>query len=98
MHDPYAMLRDQVLHSVLDGPAHTEAALRRAAAADGDVGAALQPLVGKIHRHAYAVTDEDLDGLQSRYDDDALFEIIVSAALGASERRLAAGLRALEDA
>ena len=98
MNDPYATLREQVLHSVLDGPAHTDAALRRAAAADGDVGAALQPLVGKIHRHAFTVTDEDLAGLQSRHDDDALFELVVSAALGASERRLAAGLRALEEA
>jgi len=98
MDDPYATLRDQVLRSVLDGPAHTESSLRHAAAADGDVGAALQPLVDKIHRHAYKVTDEDLSRLRPHYDEDQLFEIVVSAALGASRQRLVAGLRALEDA
>jgi hypothetical protein len=36
--------------------------------------------------------------LQAKYSDDELFEIIVSAALGASERRLLAGLEALDEA
>ena len=58
----------------------------------------LQPLVAKIHAHAYKVTDDDITRLKSAYDDDRLFEIVVSAALGASRRRLDAGLRALEDA
>ena len=51
-----------------------------------------------IHRHAYRVTDEDIERLQARYGDDRLFEIIVSAAVGASRNRLMAGLRALEEA
>jgi alkylhydroperoxidase family enzyme len=58
----------------------------------------LQALVEKIHRHAYKVTDEDIAGLQTTYGDDQLFEIIVSAAVGASRARLAAGLQALNEA
>jgi hypothetical protein len=54
--------------------------------------------VEMIHRHAYKVTDEDVATLQATYGDDRLFEIIVSAALGASRRRLMVGLEALEDA
>ena len=57
-----------------------------------------QALVEKIHRHAYRVTDEDLATLQATYGDDRLFEIVVSAALGASRARLVAGLQALEEA
>lgn len=55
----------------------------------------LQPLVDKIHRHAYKVTDEDVAKLQLSYGDDKLFEVVVSAALGASRKRLMAGLDAL---
>jgi alkylhydroperoxidase family enzyme len=54
--------------------------------------------VEKIHQHAYRVTDEDLATLQATYGDDRLFEIIVSAALGASRARLVAGLQTLEEA
>jgi hypothetical protein len=71
----------------------------RYAAAEG-VGMAddLRVLVEKIHRHAYQVTDEEIEALQARYGDDRLFEIIVSASVGASRQRLMAGLRALEEA
>jgi hypothetical protein len=55
-------------------------------------------LVQKIRSRAYTVTDEDLDGLRSRYSEDALFEIIVAAAFGVAQEQLAAARRALEDA
>jgi alkylhydroperoxidase family enzyme len=54
--------------------------------------------VDKIHRHAYRVTDEDIASLQAKYGDDQMFEIVVSAALGASRQRLLAGLEALDEA
>ena len=96
MRDPHATLRDQVLQRVLDGPGETDPALRHAAANGTGLPEDLQPLVAKIHAHAYKVTDEDLTRLQPKYGDDRLFEIIVSAALGASRKRLFAGLEALE--
>lgn len=96
--DPHANLRDKVLESVLEGRGETDSALRRAAAEGRGIPADLQVLVDKIHRHAYKVTDEDLARLQPTYADDQLFEIVVSAALGASRNRLLAGLAALDDA
>ena len=57
-----------------------------------------QALVDKIHRHAYKVTDDDISRAQAEYGDDQLFEIIVSASLGASRQRLLASLKALEEA
>ena len=98
MHDPHAKLRDAILRQVLDGAGETEPAVRHAAANNGSVPPDLQPLVAKIHAHAYKVTDEDIARLQPTYGDDRLFEIIVSAALGASRNRLMAGLTALEEA
>ena len=55
-------------------------------------------LVQKIRSRPYTVTDQDLEALRSRYTDDQLFEIIVSAAFGAATERLAAAHRALEEA
>ena len=44
------------------------------------------------------VVDQAAGKVQKTYGDDRMFEIIVSAALGASRRRLFAGLDALEEA
>ncbi len=96
--DPHAPLRDKVLRTVLDGPGETDPAIRYAAAEEVGMADDLRVLVEKIHRHPYRVTDEEIAALQAKYGDDRLFEIIVSAAVGASRRRLMAGLRALEEA
>jgi hypothetical protein len=96
--DPYAPLRDRVLLIVLDGQGESDPAIRKAAAAGSGVPADLQALVDKIHRHAYKVTDDEMAQLQAKYGDDRMFEIVVSAALGASRRRLLAGLEALDEA
>ena len=96
--DPHAGLRDRVLETVLKGPGESLPAIRLAAAEGTGVPADLQTLVDKIHRHAYKVTDADLSGAQAKYGDDQMFEIVVSAALGASRQRLLAGLDALDKA
>ena len=98
MHDPHAKLRDDVLEQVLEGPGETEPALRKSVAENRGVPPDMKPLVDKIHAHAYKVTDDDVARLRRTYDDDRLFELIVSSALGASRQRLVAGLRALEGA
>src|SRR5439155_17598388 len=62
----------------------------------GGIPAALAAYVDKVARHAYQVTDEDLGALQrAGTSDDALFEVTVSAALGAALGRLERGLAAL---
>jgi alkylhydroperoxidase family enzyme len=96
--DPHDSLRDRVLKRVIDGPGESDPSIRRAAAEGSGVPADLKQLVDKIHRHAYKVTDEDVARAQTKYSDDQLFEIVVSAALGASRQRLLAGLKALDEA
>jgi hypothetical protein len=98
MTDPHARLRDRVLQEVLEGAGESDPAIRKAAADGTGVPADLQALVDKIHRHAYKVTDDDIARLKTKYDDDQMFEIVVSAALGASRIRLLAGLEALDEA
>jgi hypothetical protein len=96
--DPHAVLRNKLLEIVLSADGESDPSVRRAAFEGRDVPADLQPLIDKIRAHAYKVTDDDLERVQRTYGDDALFEIIVATALGASERRLLAGLEALNDA
>lgn len=96
--DPHASLRDRAFRSVFEGPGESEPAVRLAVAEGTDVPVDLQALVDKIHNHAYKVTDEDVARLRTTYSDDQMFEIVVSAALGASRKRLFAGLAALENA
>jgi hypothetical protein len=98
MNDPHAALRDRALASVLDGPAESDPELRHAVARNQQLPTELSRLVGKVHAHAYRVTDDDVVTAQRVYGDDRLFEIIVSAAMGASNQRLDPALRALEDA
>src|SRR4051812_17111415 len=96
--DPHESLRDRVLNRVLLGAGESDTALRQAAASGKGVPADLQALIDKIHRHAYKVTDDDIAAVQAKYGDDKLFEVIVSASLGAANQRLQAGLRALREA
>jgi len=98
-------LRDAVL-----GPAGTtdpslRTAVEQSAAIAGGrvrtepavVPAALRPYVDTIARHAYRVTDSDVDALRrAGYSEDAIFDITASAALGAGLGRLERGLAALK--
>lgn len=59
--------------------------------------AAIQPYVDKVAKHAYKVTDHDIEQLKAAgYSEDAIFEITVSATLGASSARLERGLSLLQ--
>lgn len=96
--DPHAHLRARVLKQVLEGAGESDPAIRKAAHNISGVPADLRPLIDKIERHAYKVTDEDIAKAQAKYGDDSMFEIIVSAALGAADKRLRIGLAALDKA
>jgi len=92
----------------LDGRGVTPPELRRAVearaaelggrhgAAAGEIPANLRGYVDAVARHAYRITDEDLAALRrAGYSEDAIFEISISAALGAGLARLERGLAAL---
>jgi alkylhydroperoxidase family enzyme len=103
----YAAFTERLVESVLATRGHTASELRRAVLAraarlggrpgTGDgVPVSLAAYVDKVALHAYKVTDEDLAALQrAGNSDDALFEVTVSAALGAALGRLERGLAAL---
>ena len=108
MDDRYTAQVRRLVDAVLTSAGDTDPDIRRAvegrAAALGgrsvgttcELPAALDAYVDKVARHAYKVTDEDIAALrQAGYSEDAIFEITVSAALGAAMARLERGLAAL---
>jgi hypothetical protein len=54
--------------------------------------------VDNVAKHAYRITDEDVDALKrAGYSEDAIFEITAAAALGAAIVRLERGLIVLHE-
>ncbi|HXF96067.1 MAG TPA: hypothetical protein VNI61_08175 [Gemmatimonadales bacterium] len=95
MSERYASFVRRVRETVLGRPAVTEPGLRQAVAV-GTPPPDLGPFVAKVARRAYDVTQQDVDALRrAGYSEDAIFEIIASAALGAGLARLERGLAAL---
>ena len=97
MADRHEAARHALEEAVFSGKARLDSRTRRAIGSRQDVPAELRELVEKIAHHAYRVTDEDVAKLRSKYTEDELFEVIVSASLGAAAARLDAGLRLLEE-
>jgi hypothetical protein len=106
----YAAYTARLVDTVLTQPGHTPPELRRAIVTRaggrpsfplsgterGTGGEDLAAYVDNVARHAHTVTDQDIAALQQAgHSDDALFEVTVSAALGAALGRLERGLAAL---
>jgi alkylhydroperoxidase family enzyme len=100
----------ELTEAVLGPNGHAPIEKRRAAFAFGEQAAtddAAEPppaleereaaLAAKVARHAYRITDEDVDELkQQGTAEEELFDLIVSTAVGAGRGRRKAGLEAVD--
>jgi alkylhydroperoxidase family enzyme len=83
----------RLVETVVDGEGATSVEARRAAFAGHVDDLAVAHYVDLVRRHAYRVTDEDIERLRGAgLDDDAIFELTVAAAVGAGAKRLEVGL------
>jgi alkylhydroperoxidase family enzyme len=72
------------------------AELRAASQPDRQAPPDIAPYLEKVGRHAYKVTDGDVQRLKDAgFSEDEIFEHTVSAAVAAGLERLDAGLRSL---
>jgi alkylhydroperoxidase family enzyme len=68
----------------------------RAALPKREAPAEFDTYLDKVRRHAYTITDEDVQALkEAGHSEDEIFEHTVSAAAAAGLERLDAGLRSL---
>jgi len=88
---------DALVRTVLDGPGALDPGIRRAAFENGPIaGAGAAHYVDTVARHAYRVTDEDVEALRAGgFSEAQILELTIAAALGAGARRLDAALAAL---
>ena len=109
MHTRYTFLSQRLIDAILTSPGETDPTLRRAIEEQSAQWSSSSPqqveqvppelvtYVKKVALYAYKTTDEDIESLRrAGYDDDAIFEITLSAALGAGMTRLERGLAALK--
>ncbi len=87
---------DRLERRVTAGPGVVPRERRQAVAAGEAAGGPLGAYLEKVRHHAYDITDAEVAALRaSGTSDDEIFELTVAAALGASKRRLEAGLAAI---
>jgi hypothetical protein len=96
MKDRFEQARQAVEDAVLRSPGQCDPSLRQGIASRREIPEDLSRLVEKIRTQAYKVTDDDFAALKAKYSDDQLFEIVLSASLGAAQTRLRSGLAALD--
>jgi alkylhydroperoxidase family enzyme len=109
--DRFESHRHNILRSVLETPGALDPSLRHAifvrasapANSDNDpdcpegLPTLLCAFVDKVIKHAYKVTDGDIERLRDAgYSEDAIFEAMVCAAAGAGLFRLNRGLNAMK--
>ena len=110
MLERYSMQVKQLLKTVLSSPGIIDPALREAiecfsaGLSDNtqvitrEIPPVLQTYLEKVTRHPYKVIQDDIERLQQAgYSEEAIFEITVSASLGAGIGRLERGLAALQE-
>ena len=82
--------------AVVDGPGELDPEVRRAVFNGENAPPEAAPYVEKVRRHAYKVTDADVDALLTNgWSEAQVFELTVATALGEGNRRLEAALRAI---
>jgi hypothetical protein len=91
--------RTGVVDRVLGGDGKASKEQRRAAFDNKGVNEGARPLVDKVSKNAWKVTDEDVAAAKGAgFSEDQIFELCVSAALGQATRQLESALAALDAA
>jgi len=96
--------RKALANRILEGAGETSPSERQAAFNNSGLEEPVGALVDKVARHAYRVTDDDINSVRmsavkmSGLSEDQVFEIVVCAAIGQATRQYDTALAALEAA
>lgn len=88
-----------LVERVLNGPGRASAQERAQAFGNADVPPPLHELIDKVATRPTQITDADFAAARaSGFSEDQIFELVICAAVGQSERQYEAGLAALAEA
>ena len=91
--------RKALVARILEGDGRASQAQRRAAFNNAGLAEPLSPLIQKVAKHAYRVTDNDIAAARaSGVSEDQIFELVACAAIGQATRQYDAAVAALEAA
>ncbi|MGC2636581.1 MAG: hypothetical protein WA294_05350 [Acidobacteriaceae bacterium] len=92
----FRQLRTELMKRILEGPGMASPSERRAAFDNRGLPDPVDKLVDQVARHAWRITDEDMEAAKmSGLSEDQIFEFVVCAAIGQAVRQYDAGLSAL---
>ena len=91
--------RKALLTRIREGDGKTSPAQRHAAFDNTGLAKPVNMLIDKVVKHAYRITDEDIDTARAfGLSEDQLFEMVVCAAIGQASRQYEGALGVLEAA
>lgn len=91
--------RARLEERIREGHGRSSIAQRKAAFDHTLPSGVLQALIGKVAKHAYRVTDEDVAAARaSGLSEDEVFELVVCGAVGEANRQYDGALAALDRA
>jgi len=91
--------REALTARILEGDGRASRAQRHAAFDNAGLAEPVRTLIDKVARHAYQVTDQDVEAAKaSGLDEDQIFEVVVCAAIGQATRQYESALAALDAA
>lgn len=97
--DPKRAAHRALVDRVLHGAGRASAEQRARAFSDAGLGPPLQSLISKVVTRPAQITDHDFAAAAaSGCTEDELFELVIAAAVGQSDRMYEAGLAALAEA
>jgi hypothetical protein len=97
MSETATRLRNAIVARALDGPARASRDERRSAF-DNTAGAEVTGrMIDKVAHRAWTIGDEDVAAVKAAgVSDDAIFELVICAALGQATRQFDAAIAALK--
>jgi hypothetical protein len=99
MNETTGRLRRVVIERAVSGPAVATPAQRQAAFDNAGVDPRAQALIDTVARHAWKVTDAQVrSAVAAGLAEDAVFELVVCAALGQATRQRAAAQAVVDEA
>jgi len=94
--DRHTAAVERLGRAVFKSAGSTDPAVRAAAGSGGDLPEPLGSYAALVREQSYRISDADFARLTATgLGDDAIFEITISAAVGAALQRLDAGMRAV---
>jgi alkylhydroperoxidase family enzyme len=92
-----ASLQKALVARVLEGDGQASASLRRLAFNNEGLEGPVRELVDKVVHKAYSVTDQEVAAVRAAgLSEDAIFEIVVCAAIGQATRQYESALAVLD--